>query len=630
MESITPVTLTPTQRVDTALAGRRHRDRRRRRGAVLRRQRRRVDPRVVRGRDRLVGRRRGPVASRARRSRGAPRRGSRRRGHRDPMQGSRRRCRAPGRCGAIGGIGPGAGRDRERHPRTGRDRSGRAGSVGRSDRNGVRPHRDRRFDHGARRPVDRASPGRSRSARRVPAGRSGRGHARVGARPRHHRNRGRRHLPRPPHRNAAAGRRISGVGGTRTRRPAALRRRRPGLGAAPRRRCHGRATRRASRPRRCERPPSPAVDRIGSRRRRRLVRCSRRGVRRSPRRRSMRGATTARRSTCCSRRRVPTTWPSTPPDRSSKRARSVWAWAERLERRPDPELSAAVAPMIEELALRLLARPRRPSVGSTSRRRRRSGRGRMARRRSGRRGIAAVAGRRPHRWRRHRRCAAPPGHRSRPDGRDGAVGPRRTSPGATDRATAVGGADAVLARPRAGGSQSTCRRGGATTPSVRSRSMMSPTGAVVDDSGRHDRPTSALLALAVARALVDEPDGAGGPVALLVGLPDSWAGATIEWHRLAVTGACGLVCRALARTPSGAAVGGVGDRAATGHHGTDARPCVAARARRHRPGPRRFLEGRGAAGTDPRPRIDGDGVPAGPPWRQRRSRRRTRLVRLSG
>lgn len=239
----------------------------------------------------------------------------------------------------------------------------------------------------------------------------------------------------------------------------------------------------------------------------------------------------------------------------------VWAWAERLERRPDPELSAAVAPMIEELALRLLVRPRRRLFG-------RGGDpaavGTAGWRAVGLAAAASLLSRIGDRLAGADIVDALPRLVADLDPVDDAVplalGGRRLGslagpvasvaaaalertlrpvavPGAVSGAAA--GADAgsvdggAMARIGGAGDGAGVRDG----ELVALAAAASATGALTDRAGRHDRATSALVALAVARAMVDEPDGSGGPVALLAGLPPSWAGATIEWHQLAATSA---------------------------------------------------------------------------------------------
>ncbi|MFN3219902.1 MAG: hypothetical protein ACE367_25720 [Acidimicrobiales bacterium] len=213
----------------------------------------------------------------------------------------------------------------------------------------------------------------------------------------------------------------------------------------------------------------------------------------------------------------------------------VWAWAERLERRPDPELSAAVAPLIEELALRLLARPRRRLFGRNDS--------------SG--SDAGAAG-----WRAVGLAAAASLLSRVGEGLTGAdivdALPRLVAdldPAAATLPLALGGrrlgsivdhvpSIASVALERSGAEVAASGDGAARVDDlVTLAALVSPTGAPVDRAGYHDRAASALVALAVARAMVDEPDGAGGPVALLAGLPGAWAGATIEWHELAATGA---------------------------------------------------------------------------------------------
>jgi hypothetical protein len=213
----------------------------------------------------------------------------------------------------------------------------------------------------------------------------------------------------------------------------------------------------------------------------------------------------------------------------------VWAWAERLERRPDAELAAAVAPLIEELALRLLSRPRR----------------RLFARNDAGAADAGAAG-----WRAVGLAAAASLLSRVGEGLTGADIVDALPRLVTDLDPVGGALPLALGGRRLGPlvgqvpsiAAVALERSGAEVPGpgdatalvddlVALASQTWPTGSLVDRSGHHDRAASALLALAVARSLVDEPDGAGGPVALLCGLPSTWAGATIEWHGLAATAA---------------------------------------------------------------------------------------------
>ena len=64
----------------------------------------------------------------------------------------------------------------------------------------------------------------------------------------------------------------------------------------------------------------------------------------------------------------------------------------------------------------------------------------------------------------------------------------------------------------------------------------SPTGALGLEFGRHDPVASVLYLLAARRAVVDEPGGTGGPVAIVPGVPSEWFGAAMEAHAMPVTG----------------------------------------------------------------------------------------------
>ncbi|MFV2038741.1 MAG: hypothetical protein ACC660_00705 [Acidimicrobiales bacterium] len=208
------------------------------------------------------------------------------------------------------------------------------------------------------------------------------------------------------------------------------------------------------------------------------------------------------------------------PDLHSRRGASesgalLWAWAERLERHPDPELEAAIVPWLEDLAGELIRRP-----------------GRFGRRSAGP-GDAA--------WR--------------------AVGLAAVGSVMSRLGDQVLGRDIVEALPQLVQEIQHDPRdvalalGGNRLGNLDGRGLMGilsateqdrPLASVVERSGpaggfrqgtRTQHPElSALWLLAVRRSVVDEPHGSGGPLALLSAPDQSWLGGPVEAHNVPVTG----------------------------------------------------------------------------------------------
>lgn len=194
----------------------------------------------------------------------------------------------------------------------------------------------------------------------------------------------------------------------------------------------------------------------------------------------------------------------------------VWAWAEILERRPDPELLEALASWLTEAA-----------IGLTRRRR-----GFLRRRDPG-----ADAG-----WRAVGLASAA-SLLSRIE--DGTVGPDLVDAlpdlidelpsGSRSIALALGGR-------RLGGELQTtvvdelAQILGIDPVLPALAASSSPTGALGAGARRHDPVASVLYLIAVRRAVVDEPGGTGGPVAIAPGVPAEWFGAAMEAHAVPVTG----------------------------------------------------------------------------------------------
>ena len=194
----------------------------------------------------------------------------------------------------------------------------------------------------------------------------------------------------------------------------------------------------------------------------------------------------------------------------------VWAWAEILERRSDPDVLRALAGWLTEAA-----------IGLTRRRR-----GFLRRRDPG-----ADAG-----WRAVGLASAA-SLLSRIE--NGTVGPDLVD--ALPDLIAELPADALsialaLGGRRLGGEPDTTALGelaqrlgtDATLPAVAASS--SPTGALGIESRAHDPVSSVLYLIAARRAVVDEPGGTGGPVAIVPGVPSEWFGAAMEAHAVPVTG----------------------------------------------------------------------------------------------
>jgi len=196
----------------------------------------------------------------------------------------------------------------------------------------------------------------------------------------------------------------------------------------------------------------------------------------------------------------------------------LWAWAERLERRPDPELEQVLAPWIEQVAVGLMRRPRR--FGPTKAR-------------SGDEAWRAIG------------LAAAGSLLSR-------LGDQTVGPDIVDAMPAlVGDLDETtpaLALALGGG-----RLGAVNNPGGPALADLFGLGESGDDvstmvgaaspagalawNGRSQHPAlSAAFLTFVGRAIVSEPAGAGGPVSLLPVPPRGWLGSAIEVHDMPVAG----------------------------------------------------------------------------------------------
>lgn len=194
----------------------------------------------------------------------------------------------------------------------------------------------------------------------------------------------------------------------------------------------------------------------------------------------------------------------------------VWAWAEVLERRPDAELLDALAGWLTEVA-----------IGLTRRRR-----GFLRRRDSG-----ADAG-----WRAVGLASAA-SLLSRIE--DGTVGPDLVDalPDLIDELPADTRSIALaLGGRRLGGEvditvlDELAQRLGTDSVLPAVAGSSTPTGALGGDDRGHDPVASVLYLIAARRAVVDEPGGTGGPVAIVPGVPAEWFGAAMEAHAVPVTG----------------------------------------------------------------------------------------------
>ncbi len=194
----------------------------------------------------------------------------------------------------------------------------------------------------------------------------------------------------------------------------------------------------------------------------------------------------------------------------------LWAWAERLERAADPELEAAVIPWVEDVAVGLLSRRRR-------------WRGRPA---AGGDGCWRPVG-----------LAAAGSLLSRSGDQGLGADIVDALPTLTAELPAEGSSPALglggnrLGRPAGSlvpwlAAESGVDRAGLGAVA----SAASPTGALARGQRSQHPLLSALLLLAVRRAAVDEPDGTGGPIAIVPAPDPAWLGAPLEGHRLPVTG----------------------------------------------------------------------------------------------
>ena len=197
----------------------------------------------------------------------------------------------------------------------------------------------------------------------------------------------------------------------------------------------------------------------------------------------------------------------------------LWAWAERLERQPDPELEAALLPWIEEVAIGLLAK-----------------RGWVARR-MGKTTVGDEA------WRAVGLASA--GSLLTRAGSE-SLGPdivdalpqflSAIDPEASHIALALGANRLGLA-PRSVARVFETRlglpsaEGGLGDVATRADAV----GAIALGHRSQHPEASALLLLAARRTLAAEPEGTGGVVALVPDPDPSWLGAPIEVHRAPVT-----------------------------------------------------------------------------------------------
>lgn len=197
----------------------------------------------------------------------------------------------------------------------------------------------------------------------------------------------------------------------------------------------------------------------------------------------------------------------------------LWAWAERLERHRDPDLEAALSSWIQEAALGLMRHERRLF-----------GRNRSY----------------PDEPWRAIGLAAAGSVLSR--GGNETLGPDIID--ALPKLVAEAGADPrSLAMVLGGNRLGVSRTQSALILDVladlvgRDALSLSGVGALADATGvigvggRDQHPlVSALVLLAVGRAMVDEPEGTGGVVALFSSPDPEWLGAPMEGHRFPVTG----------------------------------------------------------------------------------------------
>jgi hypothetical protein len=195
----------------------------------------------------------------------------------------------------------------------------------------------------------------------------------------------------------------------------------------------------------------------------------------------------------------------------------LWAWAERLERQPEPDLEAALTDWIQETAIGLMSHAR----------------GLFGRRRP--------ASSEP--WRAVGLASA--GSVLSRNGNE-ALGPDIID--ALPELAAENGSDPLALPMVLGGN----RLGGSGSRSIlavladlvgRDELSLGDVGALgastgaVGLGGRDQHPLlSALILMAVGRAMVDEPEGTGGVVAVLSSPDPAWLGAPLEGHGFPVTG----------------------------------------------------------------------------------------------
>jgi hypothetical protein len=192
------------------------------------------------------------------------------------------------------------------------------------------------------------------------------------------------------------------------------------------------------------------------------------------------------------------------------------AWAELLERRPDPELEAALAPWIEQAALGVMQR------GGRLRRR-----GESVDQRAWRVVGLAAAG-----------SMLTRGGNETLGGDIVDAMPALIAdlcPQSGLVALALGGNRLGLANQSLLDVLSgVCDRDISSLAAT--AATADPVGALAYERRSQHPLLSALLLLAVRRAVVDEPGGTGGPVALLSAPDIAWSGAAIEGHRVPIAG----------------------------------------------------------------------------------------------
>jgi hypothetical protein len=195
----------------------------------------------------------------------------------------------------------------------------------------------------------------------------------------------------------------------------------------------------------------------------------------------------------------------------------LWAWAERLERRPDPELEAALRPWIQDAAAGLVARRRGLFSRKTS-----------SAVEAWRAVGLAAAGSLLTRW---------GDTELGPDIVDAMPELLAEAASASDAIAFALGANRLAMQGRPDLLAHLASLVGARAPGLAGAAALSTATGALEVGERSQHPlASALLLLAARRAVVDEPDGTGGVVAVLSAPDTGWLGAGIEGHRVPVTG----------------------------------------------------------------------------------------------